>query len=70
MGRGGAGGSFGPKVGAGSFWKDVQSSGRAVTFPEYSPAGNETRLVLSKCRDEVYTAFYTSDLMVHDLSGL
>lgn len=54
------GGSFGPKMGAVSFWKDVQSPGRAVTFPEYSPAGNETRLVLSKCRDEVYTAFYTS----------
>ena len=40
---GGVGGSFGPKVGTVSFWKVVQSPGRAVRFPEYSPAGNETK---------------------------
>ena len=57
---GGEGGPLVQKWALFLFGKMFRALGRAVTFPEYSPAGNETRLVLSKCRDEVYTAFYTN----------
>lgn len=55
------GGSFGPKVGTvfflGKLFRALGGWSGSLNIPQQEM---KQRLVLSKCRDEVYTAFYTS----------